>query len=369
MADESFQERTEQATPKKREEARKKGQVAKSRELPSIAVLLSGLMVLFWGSSYIYNSLLNIMRYYLNRIPDPHLIASDMHSFAVIGFKQLSYTLWPLFFVIILAAVLSNYLQIGPLASFEAITPKWSKISPMEGLKRLFSAQAMMEFTKSLFKLIVVSWIAYKIVSQEFSNLLPLIDKSPEQILGYTGHVSFTLFWKTCLVMIFLAIIDFIFQRYEFEKSIRMTKQEVKEEYKQTEGDPHVKSRIRSIQREQARKRMMAEVPEADVVITNPTHLAIAIKYDSKEMAAPKVIAKGAGVIAEKIREIARKHGIPIIENKPLARTLYNMVKVDELIPESLYKAVAEVLAYVYGLKGKTLAGAATGKRQPAGGR
>jgi flagellar biosynthetic protein FlhB len=361
MAEESFQERTEQATPKKREEARKKGQVAKSRELPSIAVLLAGLMTLFWGSSWFYHNLVTVMRYYLHQITYPHILVSNMHSFAITGFKQVTLILWPLFLAIFLVAILSNYLQIGPLASFEAIKPKWSKISPTEGFKRLFSAQAMMEFAKSLFKLGVVSWIAYNIVVKEFPNLPPLIDQSPEQIISYIGHVSFALFWKTCLVMIFLAIIDFIFQKYEFEKSIRMTKQEIKEEYKQTEGDPNVKSRIRSIQREQARKRMMAEVPQADVIITNPTHLAIAIKYESGRMKAPMVIAKGAGLVAEKIREIARKHSIPVIENKPLARSLYQLVDMGEVIPESLYRAVAEVLAYVYGLKGKKIGKAAAG--------
>ena len=253
MAEESFQERTEQATPKKREEARKKGQVAKSRELPSVAVLMAGLLTLFWGSSYFYHNIMTAMKYYLRHITHPHIMASDMHNFAITGFKQISLTLWPLFLSIVIVAILSNYLQVGPLVSFEAIKPKWSKISPAEGFKRLFSAQAMMEFAKSLFKLGVVSWIAYKIVVREFPNLPPLIDQSPEQILSYIGGVSFSLFWKTCLVMIFLSIVDFIFQRYEFEKSIRMTKQEIKEEYKQTEGDPNVKSRIRSIQREQAR--------------------------------------------------------------------------------------------------------------------
>ena len=359
MAEESFQERTEQATPKKREEARKKGQVAKSKELSSVAVLLTGVFTLFWGSAYFYHNMTGILRHYLSQAADHAITVDAMPGIGLFAMRQLSATLLPLFFTLMVVAVLSNYMQVGTLFSFEAIIPKFSKLNPLEGLKRLFSAQAMMEFAKSIFKLVVVGWIAWDTMGGEMEHLLPLIDKSPGVILNYVGHVSFTLFWKICLVMIFLAIVDFIFQKWEFEKNLRMTKQEVKEEHKQTEGDPHVKSRIRSIQREMAQKRMMAEVPEADVVITNPTRLAVALKYDSASMEAPQVVAKGAGHVAERIRKIARQNGIPVIENRPLAQGLYKLVEVGNSIPETLYQAVAQVLAHVYSLRKKAHAGAA----------
>ncbi len=353
MPQESFQERTEQATPKRRQEAREKGQVAKSRELASVAVLLSGLLTLFWGSGFFYHQTSNILKYYLAQAGSLEVSAGNVKGLAFLAVKQLGTTLGPLFIVLTVIAILSNYLQVGPLLSTEAIKPKLSKISPFEGLKRLFSAQAFMEFIKSLSKLIIVTWIAYSTMKGELDNLLPLLNKSPSQILYYLGDVSFTIFWRTCLVMIILAILDYLFQRWEHERNLRMTKQELKEEYKQTEGDPQVKARIKSLQREAARKRMMAEVPNADVVITNPTHLAVALKYDNSSMDAPTVVAKGAGHVAEKIKSVAMENGVPVIENKPLAQNLFKLVEIGKAIPENLYQAVAEVLAYVYRLKGK----------------
>jgi flagellar biosynthetic protein FlhB len=353
MAEQSFQEKTEQATPKKREEARRKGQVAKSRELSSVAVLLSGLFVLFLGSGYFFQQTANVLSYYFGNAGNLTITADTLKGIAWLSAGQLASILVPFFLVLCVVAFLANILQVGFLISFESIKPKLSKISPLAGIKRLFSAQAMAELLKSLLKIAIVGAIAFFTVKGELHNLLPLLDQTPSQILSYLGQVSFALFWRTCLVMAILATLDFLFQRWEFERNLKMTKQEVKEEFKQTEGDPHVRSRIRSIQREMARKRMMAAVPEADVVITNPTRLAVALKYEAKQMDAPTVVAKGSGLVAEKIRDLAREHGIPIIENKSLAQSLFKLVEVGRTIPETLYQAVAEVLAYVYGLKGK----------------
>ncbi len=353
MPEESFQERTEQATPRRRQEAREKGQVARSRELSSVAVLLTGLLTLFFGSAYFYHQMAQVLRHYLGNVGTLRINPDNLSALGLVAVKQLFLTLLPIFLLLTAMAAFSNFLQVGALLTLEPIKPKLSKISPLQGLKRIFSAQSLMEFAKSIFKIAIVSWVAFDTVKRELDNLLPLLDQTPSQILSYTAKVSFTIFWKTCLVIAFMAVLDFLFQRWEHEKNLRMTKQEVKEEYKQTEGDPHVRSRIRSIQREMARKRMMAEVPEADVVITNPTHLAVALKYESGQMEAPVVVAKGSGHVAEKIREIAREHGVPVIENKPLAQSLFKMVEIGKTIPESLYQAVAEVLAYVYRLKGK----------------
>ena len=353
MAEESFQERTEQATPKRREEARKKGQVAKSKELASVAVLISGLLTLFWGGALFYLQSTTMLKYYLSNAASIKISEENMESIGIVAVKHFALAVGPLFMVLMLIALLSNYLQIGSMMSFAAIKPNFSKISPFEGLKRLFSAQAFAELIKSLFKIIAVGFIAYEVIKGEMNNLLPLLDQTPPQIFLYMTSVSYSIFWKTCLFIAMLAVLDFLFQRWEFEKSLRMTKQEIKEEYKQTEGDPQVRAKIRSIQREIARRRMMAAVPEADVVITNPTHLAVALKYDSGKMEAPQVVAKGAGFVAEKIKDIARGNGIPAIENKPLAQSLFKLVEVGMTIPEDLYQAVAEVLAYVYRMKGK----------------
>ncbi len=353
MPDENFEERTEQATPRRRQEAREKGQVAKSRELASVSVLLSGLFTLYWGSTFFYHNLVVSIRYYFRNIGQLVVDDTNILGMAYLVLKQLFIILSPLFLVVFLIGILSNILQFGVIFSSEPLVPKFSRINPLEGMKRLFSLQSLAELLKSLFKVFVVGWVAFSTVERELHNMPLMLQKSTFQILAYICEISFEIFWKSCGVMIIMAIMDYLFQRWDFEKNLRMTRQEVKEEYKQTEGDPHVKARIRSIQREMARRRMMAEVPEADVVITNPTHLAVALRYEPGEMDAPKVVAKGAGLIAQKIKEIAERHEVPVIENKPLAQSLFKYCEVGDVIPESLYKVVAEVLAYVYRLKGK----------------
>ncbi len=273
MPEESFQERTEQATPKRRQEAREKGQVPKSRELASVAVLMSGLLTLFWGSAYFYGHTANIMRFYLGQALGMEITKGNVNGLALLVLKQLSITLAPLMLVLTLVAIISNYLQVGTVFSWEAIAPKMSKISPLSGLKRLFSAQAFAEFVKSLLKLVIVTWIAYVTVKGEMNNLVPLLDQSPEQIFTYLGRVSFLIFWRTCLVMVFLAILDYLFQRWEHEKNLKMTKQEVKEEYKQTEGDPQVKARIKQEMQQQAFRTWVEGVKkELGVTVVDPRY-------------------------------------------------------------------------------------------------
>ena len=352
MAEESFQERTEEATPRRLEEARKKGQVAKSRELPSVAVMLAGLLTLFWGSSFFYQQFQRLFEFYFSNLRFS-LSVDNMSTLFLLMLKQYLWFLGPFLLILFVVAFLANYLQIGFIFSTDALIPKFSKINPLEGIKRLFSLQSWVELVKAILKVVIVGWVAFSIVLKELPHMTPLLDQSPGQILLYTGKISFDIFWKSCLVMMFLAAMDYLFQRWEWQRSLKMTKQEVKEEYKQTEGDPQVKARIRSIQREMARRRMMQAVPKADVVITNPTHLAVALQYESGKMSAPMVVAKGAGVIAKKIKELAVKHSVPVVENKPVAQALYKLVEVGQSIPESLYHAVAEILAYVYRLKNK----------------
>lgn len=351
--DDSFAERTEQATAKRRADARKKGQVARSHELPSILVMITGLAVLFFGSFHIFNQLSVLTAKLLKQtgtlVIEPENIQALIYE---IG-PALLIILGPVFLGVMGIAILSNYAQVGSLFSTEAIRPDFSRVNPIKGLTRMFSRQAAMELFKSIIKIVIIGWAAYITIRNEGGQILALGDQEINSIFHYMASVSAHLFFKTVLVMLGLAALDYAFQRWSHEKSLRMTKREVQEEYKQTEGDPLIKSRIRSIQREMARRRMMAEVPKADVIITNPTHLAVALEYKYKEMAAPKVVAKGSGFVAEKIREVARGHQIPLVENKPLAQALYKSIDVGQNIPSSLYQAVADILAYVYRMKGK----------------
>jgi len=352
MAEESFEEKTEQPTPRRREEARRKGEVAKSRELPSVAVLLSGLITLTFFGSYMYSHIHSIMRGSFSLITLNDLNIVDFMVFAQEMINLFILALTPLLAAVFVTAILSNIMQVGFVLSAESIKPKLSKLDPIKGLGRLFSKQSFMELFKSLLKLAIVGAVAYLTVRGEMKNLLLLGGMELNSIIAYILLTIFKIFIRCTLAMIFLVIIDYAFQKWDFEKRMKMTRKEVKDELKRTEGDPLVKSRIRSIQMQMARKRMMQAVPEADVVITNPTDLAVALKYDNSVMEAPKLLAKGSGRIAKRIKELAEEHDIPIVENKELAQGLYSSVEIGQEIPPILYQAVAEVLAYIYKLKG-----------------
>jgi len=351
MAEQSFEEKTEQPTPKKRQELKEKGEVAKSKELPSVAVLLAALISLSLFGSFMYNHIQIIMKGAFSLSSINNFNAPEFLKFAQNIIGRFIILLSPLFAAIFITAILSNVMQVGFILSGESITPKLSKIDPIKGFGRLFSKQAFMEFIKSLLKLTIVGGIAYLTIKSEMTNFALLSDMELNSIFVYILKIFFKIFIRCSLAMIILVVIDYAFQRWEFENRIKMTKQEVKDEFKKSEGDPLIKSRIKSIQMEMARKRMMQDVPEADVVITNPTHFAVALKYDSSTMNAPKVIAKGTRKIAEKIKDVASKHGVPILENKELARNLYSLVEVGQEIPPALYQTIAELLAYVYRLK------------------
>ena len=352
MAEESFEDKTEKATPKKKEEARKKGDVAKSKELPSVAVLLAGLITLTVFGSYMYTHIQTIMRASFSLPISKDLNIPEFMVFAEKMITLFILTLSPLLAAIFITAVLSNIMQVGFMLSGESIKPKLSKLDPIKGFGRLFSKQSFMELFKSLLKLAIVGGVGYLTVKAEMKNVHLLGDMEFNSIIAYVLLTIFKIFIRCTLAMILLVVIDYAFQKWEFEKKLKMSKKEVKDEFKRTEGDPLIKSRIRSIQMQMARKRMMQEVPKADVVITNPTSLALALKYDSSVMGAPKLLAKGAGEIAKRIRELAEKHDIPVVENKELAQSIYSLVEIGQEIPPTLYEAVAEVLAYIYKLKG-----------------
>ena len=348
---ETDQEKTEQATSKRQDEAREKGQVAKSRELPSVAILLACLVYFWFGSAGLIKDIMSMMRKTFSSAGTMTVNVDTIQATMVSMLYEGFIILMPIMLVIIGVSLLSNIAQTGFLFSSEALTPKLSKIDPFKGLKRMFSLQSVVELLKNILKMTIVGLVAWLTVKSEVMNIPILIKQDVYAIMVYVGKVSFKIVLSTCWVLIVLALLDFLYQKWEHAKSLRMTKQEVKEENKQLEGDPLIKSRIRRIQREMARKRMMAAVPKADVVITNPTHFAVAIQYNQGAMNAPVVIAKGADHIAMKIKEIAKKHHVPIVENKPVARLLFTLTEVDAPIPEKLYRAVAEILAYVYRLK------------------
>ena len=351
MPDQNFEEKTEKPTPKKRADVRKKGEVAKSRELPSVAVLLTGTLMMAVSIPFINTQMRVVMEKTLQEFPASDLGLADMislcHELSVIFLLMIG----PIMAVVFIMAILSNILQVGFLLSGESIKPKLSKLNPLKGFARLFSMQSLMEFIKSMTKLLIVGIVSYIFIRGEMDRIMGLMDLELQAILAYILITVLKIAIVCALAMMILVAADYAFQRWQFEKRIKMTKKEVKDELKTTEGDPMIKSRIKSIQMEMSRKRMMQDVPKADVVITNPTHFAVAIKYDSAVMGAPQLLAKGAGAVAQRIKALAQEHQIPVIENKELARNLFAAVDIGQEIPVELYQAVAEVLAYIYKLK------------------
>jgi len=344
-------EKTEKATPKKKEEARKKGNVAKSPEVNSALVLLTGTLVIAFTSSYFFGNIRAMMQDVFSNLSTFQVSQESIRFYSGQVILFMFKLLGPLVLSILVIGTTSNVMQIGFLITGEPIKPDLKKISPLSGFKRIFSARTVAEFVKGILKITTIGLVIYITINSASKDFIPLMDQSLAQVVAFLGNTILKVALRASVALVILAAMDYVFQRWNYEKSLRMTKDEVKQEHKEFEGDPLLKSRIRSIQRETAQKRMMSEVPKADVIITNPIHYAVALKYESGEMSAPKVIAKGARKIAEKIRAIAEEHNIPIIENPPLARSLFKMCEVGMETPIDLYKSVAEILAYVYRLK------------------
>lgn len=349
MAEDQQQEKTEQATAKRRQDFRKKGQVAQSKEVNTAALI--GISLLMWTfyAPIFWRQIENLLAGSLRRGGSEVTVLSTVNLAWSLG-GTLALLLLPVFMLTLLVGFLSCYMQVGPLFTTKPMEPDLNKLNPIKGMAKFVSVRSAVELVKSLAKIILVGVVAYRTVAAEFEKALSLSWMELPQTLSFLGHVSFLVLLKTSGLLIVLALLDYLFVRWEMEKKMRMTKQETKEEFKETEGDPHVKSRIRSIQMRMARQRMMAEVPKADVVVTNPTHLSVALSYVRGEMSAPKVVAKGADHLAMRIREIAGENGVPLVENVPVARALYQ-VEVGQEIPEEMFRGVAEILAYVYGLK------------------
>ncbi|MEC8972123.1 MAG: flagellar biosynthesis protein FlhB [SAR324 cluster bacterium] len=352
MAEQEGQEKTEVPTEKKRRESREEGQVAFSKELSSAALLAGIVLTLVATSPIILDAMRQLMSQIFRDLAQSEELSIDS-IFTLSGeiFSIILPAFAPFVAVIIFVGIFASVLQVGVLITFKAIAPKFNKISPLTGLKRLFSSQSLADFLKSMAKLIIVGFVGYLTYIDKITELNGLSVSTPESILIYNFTVVAEVAGKIVLALVAIAIFDYFYQRWHHEQQLMMTKQEVKDETKQTEGDPQLKARIRQIQREMSNARMMQEVPKADAVIVNPTHFSVAILYDRDVMTAPEVIAKGADHLALRMRTVARENNVPILERPELARDLYANVEIGDDIPERFYKAIAEILAFVYRLR------------------
>ena len=345
------EERTEAATPRKLQHLRDDGKVSKSPEVTSAVGVLAGVFTLYTFGGTSSHQLHAYIDQTLRELARPDLNDTVMLNLATNAFYLFLMALAPLLVAMPLVGVITNIGQVGFMLSGKALMPDFERINPLSGAKRLFSMRIVVEALKSAIKLAVVAWLLYRTYVDAFPRFLSLAGADLPGAIGQFVSTAFSMAMTVGGAFLILAMLDYGYQRWEFLRSARMTKQEVKEEYKQSEGSPEIRAAIRRRQKRMAMSRMMQNVPKADVVVTNPTHFAVALSYRGDEMAAPKVIAKGQDLIAQRIKQIARENGVPVVENKLLARTLFKTVEVDQEIPYDLFQAVAQVLAYIYSLK------------------
>jgi len=350
--DQDKSQQTEEASPKRLEDARKKGQVPSSKE-PSTAItfLVLSLIVVTGLGGWLADTLMQMMRFYLSGKSHLEATGTGIQNLLISTSADMAMIIMPIALPILLLGILVTFLVSGPVFTFETLQPKLEKISPLKGLKRMFSTKSLAEFIKSILKLIIITTVCATIVSGLFPMILSAALQGPSDIATLAVAGSVKIITLVAIIFGFMALADVLYQRWEHMKSMRMSKKEVRDEHKESEGDPQLKSKIRQIQMQQAQNRMMDDVPKADVVITNPTRLAIALAYEPGSTGAPRVLAKGRGHIAAKIREIARENRIPLRENKPLARSLFKYVEIGEEIPEELFEAIAVILAEIFRLK------------------
>ena len=346
------QDRTEEATPFKLREAKKRGQVAKSLEVNSLMALSLALLILVMMGESMFASELALSKYLFS---NSHAINFE-HINAVVFFERMTDSLvtifWPMMFGFIVVGIIANMSQTGPIFSFFPLKPDIQRLNPVTGFKRLFSLKLLFESFKSVIKLALFATVVYFFIVGAIPSLLGMLDTGPEYYPVLLMGETKSLMGKMILVLLIIAILDFAYTRHEFAKKMRMSRRDIKEEIKRREGDPHVRARQKELQKEASRRSSsVARVPEADVIITNPTHLSVALLYKRGEMISPEVIAKGAGDLALKIRQIAKQHNVPIVENKKLARTLFKEVDINYPIPEKVFPVVAKILAWSFALR------------------
>ena len=357
MANDESGEKTEEPTGRKLSKAREEGQAPKSQEVSSAVVLLAAGLALAGLAPLGWDRLVGLFRHLVWRLPEFDPATADLWPWILTACREMLILILPLAFLIMIAGLAVNFWQVGFVVNTGAIAFKPEKLNFITGMGRFFKLRSVIDTIKNCLKLVLVFYLSYLVIRDEMEVFVTLSEMEPVDIGLVILRSSLILFFKLTLVLLVLGFLDFAYQKWQFMRDMRMTKQEIKDEFKQMEGDPQIKAKIRQIQREQSKKRMLADVPKSDVVITNPTHLALALVYDAALAQAPVVLAKGQDLMAERIKEIAREAKVPIVENKPLAQALYQAVEVGEVIPLEFYKAVAEVLSYVYKLKGRTPGG------------
>ncbi len=343
-------EKTEAPTPRRRADARKKGQVAKSPEVNTALILLASFWVIRSAGPKSASAYTALMQRTFTIIGTVEFTPNEIYAGGLalaVSFVQI---IAPLILVVVAVGIVANLAQVGFLFSFEALKPDPSRINPLNGFKRMFALRGVVDLFKSLLKIIIIGVVVYGSLRDNIDVIIAAPHMNISAALGSLLQIAISAGMRVGVVMLVIAAADYLYQRYEFEKNLRMTKQEVQEEMKRYEN-PQLKARIRSRQRQIAMNRMMSAVPEADVVITNPTHYAVALRYNKKKMNAPHVVAKGQRLVAQRIKEKAKEYKVPLVENKPLARSLFGSVEIGQEIPLDLYQAVAEVLAFVYRLK------------------
>ncbi|WP_198507839.1 flagellar biosynthesis protein FlhB [Bacillus sp. FJAT-45037] len=347
-------EKTEKATPKKRQDSRKKGQVAKSTDVNTAVILLFVFFFLwFFGGTLLGTTLSNLMKHVFQTYLLLELTPKSFEMMFVELTMEAAVVLLPIMLVAMIAGIFSSYVQVGPMLTTDPLKMKLSKLDPIKGFKRIFSVRAIVELLKSLLKISFAGVVVFLIIWFNLEDVMLLSQKSVIEGFATIAQLAALMSVAVAILLLFLSVPDYLYQRYDHEKQIKMSKKDIKDEHKNMEGDPRIKSKRKQKQMEMAMQRMMQEVPNADVVITNPTHYAIALKYDEEKSDAPIIVAKGVDYVAQKIKRVADENHIVMVENKPLARALHSQAEIGDQVPEDLFKAVAEVLAYVYRLKNK----------------
>lgn len=347
-------EKTEKATPKKRQDARKKGQVLKSQDVTAGVLLLLSFFFLLFFAPFMYDGLKGFLLEALERnILVDTLSADTVMDMYVESLKEMAIIVLPIMVVSVIASIGANFFQFGLLFSTETLKIDLKKMDPIKGIKKIISVRAIVNLIKSLLKVSLIGAVTTIVIFTYLDDVLALALHSPAEILSTVAYLSAIMGIAASIMLVAIALFDYLYERFEYEKQLKMSKQDMKDEHKNAEGDPLIKSKIKQRQREMAMRRMMSEIPSADVVITNPTHFAIALKYDEDQMDAPRVVAKGTDFVAQKIKLIAKEHDVIMVENRPLARAMYDQVEIGQAVPEEFFKAIAEVLAYVYRIKRK----------------
>ncbi|HPO16841.1 MAG TPA: flagellar biosynthesis protein FlhB [Candidatus Hydrogenedentes bacterium] len=350
MAEDTGGEKTLPASPQKKQRAREEGNIARSQDLTSGVALGAALLALVLLAHSMQNGLVEAMRYYMGNADRLRLDEMPLMPLTLRMMLDYGLAAVPIMLALLAVGLAVNLAQVGVIFTAKPIQPKFERLNFISGMKKFFTVRSLIELAKSILKLTFAVWVVWLAVRSRLPDFIALMNVPPEGLSAAVGALVVAVWWRIALAMIVIGIFDYGYQYWQHERDLRMTREEAKQELREMEGDPHIKRRIRQIQRQIAMKRMMAEVPKADVIITNPTEFAVALRYDMNKMNAPVVIAKGQRLLAQRIRELGEEHKVPIVQKPELARVLFKTVELNQAIPETLFHAVAEVLSFVYGI-------------------